>query len=70
MADVGPPSGITPIRAPYAGRHTYGMMRDRFSLTILIASCMSNRTGISQKMTSRSVIAKSWIIVDAFTATG
>ena len=35
-----------------------------------MASSMSNRTGISQNTTSRSVMAKSWIIVERFTATG
>jgi len=60
---------MTPSREPYSGFHTYGMIVERGSLTILIARFMSKSTGISQNTTSRSVIAKSWIIVDAFTET-
>ena len=66
---VGPPNGITPMRAPYEGVQTNGMTVDFGSLTISNARSKSKRIGNSQKITSRSVIAKSWIIDAAPTST-
>ena len=69
MAAAGPPSGITPRRAPYEGSHRNGKPVPS-PVTAAMAACMSNTTGRSQKTTSRSVMAKSWTIVGPLTSTG
>ena len=68
ICEVGPPSGMTPKRAPYEGSHRKPNSPST-PCTARSAASMSNTTGSSQKMTSRSVTAKSCIIVGPATCT-
>jgi hypothetical protein len=65
IAEAGPPRGITPTCEGPFGSHRNGKPERTSS-----GSVITNITGPCQNTTSRSVIAKSWIIVAWWMSTG